>query len=275
MNANLHPSRDPYRTVSMQILEARTLLASSFAELSDDGTLTVRGNEAANHIIIGEEFNNLSGLLFIGIALGPDTLDQQYDHYPVADIRRIEVFAGDGDDVVDCVAPHLPFPSGLEPLVSFGIFIGGGDGNDRVTAGVRSDLIVLGVGNDWVWGGDGSDSISGGDGDDTINGGAQKDHLDGGIGNDRLNGNGGHDRLFGGPNADRLFGYDGNDVLDGGSSNDRLEGGGGADIMYGVGGNDRFFSAGDDTVDQLFGGKNDDSARVDAIDLVIDIESIP
>ena len=139
---------------------------------------------------------------------------------PFADVARIEIRSGAGDDVIDCSTLTIPN------------FLDGGNGHDKV---------------------------AGGDGDDTLSGGAHRDHLDGGIGNDRLNGNGGNDRLFGGPNGDRLFGYDGNDLLDGGSSIDRLEGGLGADTMFGVGGNDRFFAA-DSAIDDLFGGKGDDTA---------------
>jgi Ca2+-binding RTX toxin-like protein len=270
MNANVHQHSGRPRRVMMDALEARTLLASFFAELTDQGTLIIRGSdESADTIIVGEDFQEYSGLWWIGISVGPDA----YDQYLVADVRRIEVYAGDGDDIVDCWNPALLSTVGLDPLEAFGIFIDGGDGNDRITGGTRNDLIDLGTGNDWAWGGDGLDNIVGGDGDDTLSGGAQKDLLDGGIGNDRLNGNGGHDRLFGGPNADRLFGYEGNDVLDGGSSIDRLEGGGGADVMYGGGGNDRFFAAGDATTDELFGGTGDgDSAIADAADLLASVE---
>jgi len=154
---------------------------------------------------------------------------------PLINVAQLSILCDAGDDVVDCSTVPVPV---------------------------------------FAYGGDGADKLVGGSGPDTLVGGAQKDTLTGGIGNDRLNGNGGHDRLFGGPNADRLFGYDGNDWLEGGSSNDRLEGGNGVDSMYGVGGDDRFFSAGDNSIDELFGGKNNDSARVDATDLVIDVETI-
>jgi hypothetical protein len=51
-----------------------------------------------------------------------------------------------------------------------------------------------------------------------------------------------------------------------------MYGGNGADTMFGAGGDDRFFSAGDGSIDELFGGKGDDSAAVDASDVLASIE---
>jgi ELWxxDGT repeat protein len=153
---------------------------------------------------------------------------------PVAETTLLTITAGDGDDVIDCSTLSIP------------VFVTAGNGNDK---------------------------IAGGSAPDTLGGGAGKDTIDGGLGNDRLNGHGGHDRLFGNAGGDRLYGYDGNDLLDGGSSSDRCYGGNGSDTMFGASGNDRFFAAGDNAIDELFGGTGQDTAAVDASDVVASVES--
>jgi uncharacterized delta-60 repeat protein len=186
------------------------------------------------------------------------------------------VHAGGGNDTVDAGAGNdvIYAETGDDDLY-------GDDGNDKIFAGYGDDIIRgwggddtvdADNGNDWVLGGDGADKVAGGDGDDTLGGGAQKDTLDGGMGTDRLNGHGGHDRLYGGAGVDRLYGYDGNDSLDGGSSGDRLYGGAGVDSFYGQSGADRIFAK-DGEADQLFGGKDKDTAEVDAGDVLASIET--
>ncbi len=201
-------------------------------------------------------------------------------------VTRLEIRMRDGNDVVDCSTLTIPvsIDGGSENDTLTGgsgnddIF--GNDGNDLITANAGNDairgwngadIIDAGIGNDVVLGGDGEDTISGGDGDDVLSGNAQKDRVFGGNGNDRLNGNGSHDRLYGEAGADRLYGYDGNDYLDGGSSNDRLEGGAGLDTLAGQGGDDRFYAK-DNEIDQLFGGKDKDTALIDATDVLAAIE---
>lgn len=63
--------------------------------------------------------------------------------------------------------------------------------------------------------------------------------------------------------VNHFWGNDGNDVLDGGGGADILEGGAGNDIFY----------ARDGAIDQLFGGADNDRAKVDANDVLNSIES--
>jgi Ca2+-binding RTX toxin-like protein len=86
--------------------------------------------------------------------------------------------------------------------------------------------------------------------------------------------------LIGDADANELIGYGGNDslsggggydTLDGGTGNDTLDGGSGADKMYGGEGDDRFFAA-DYWLDTLWGGAGNDTASVDAFDLINEIE---
>jgi Ca2+-binding RTX toxin-like protein len=152
---------------------------------------------------------------------------------------------------------------GLGAVTSIEVF--GLDGDDTIIgSGALPPLLIDGY--------NGNDYLVGADGNDTLIGGANKDTIFGGAGNDRLNGNGGNDKLFGEAGADRLYGYDGNDTLDGGSSNDRLEGGAGNDVMLGQSGDDKFFAK-DGAIDQLFGSSGNDSANIDATDVLSSIES--
>jgi Ca2+-binding RTX toxin-like protein len=244
----------------MQSLERRVLFAGVVA----DGVLTVTGTTGNDHIEINLTFDPDPG--------GDDfivTLNGVGEGFDLFGIFRVVIVGREGDDVIDCDEGDPEDQDFILPLS-----IDAGTGNDTVRCGPNNDTVDAGAGNDSVWGNNGRDKIFGNDGEDYLNGGAQSDTMDGGVGNDRLNGNGGHDRLFGGPNADRLFGYDGNDLLEGGSSNDRLEGGLGIDSMYGHGGQDRFFSFGDGAVDLLFGGTDDDSARVDVADVLSSIQTV-
>src|SRR5262249_41905438 len=70
------------------------------------------------------------------------------------------------------------------------IEINAGDGDDLITIG-------HGVMGCFINGGNGNDTIVGGDFADTINGNAGKDRIDGGLGDDRLAGNGGNDAITG------------------------------------------------------------------------------
>ncbi len=100
--------------------------------------------------------------------------------------KNIEIIiAGDGGDLIDL--------SSTVHLLTNGVIISGGEGDDI------------------LWGNVGSDTINGAEGDDILDGGP------------------GHDNLFGEADNDYLSGGDGNDNLDGGAGNDILVGGAGSD----------------------------------------------
>jgi hypothetical protein len=208
--------------------------------VASDGTVVVDGLDGADAISVDDDRVTLPAWSDAAGAVVPQTIN-------VKDFR----------------VNQYNYAVGYEALN-----IDGGKGNDAI-------VVVKSLGSATrsatILGGDGNDRLVGGERDETLGGGAGKDTIDGGLGNDRLNGNGGHDRLFGGAGADRLYGYDGNDWLDGGSSGDRLEGGAGTDALFGQGGEDRFFCA-DGEADQLFGGKERDTAAVDPEDVLASIE---
>ena len=153
--------------------------------------------------------------------------------HPFANVNKIDVHGGDGDDVIVASA-----------TLTLGFYADGGNGNDKMV---------------------------GGQGADTFLGAAGKDQLYGGLNNDRLNGAGGNDKVIGEAGSDRLYGGDGNDYIDGGSSLDRMYLGNGLDTAFGGGGDDLFFAI-DNTKDECYGASGRDSATVDSIDLLFAIE---
>ena len=183
--------------------------------------------------------NGTAGVDVIEIAQGTGvyvvTVNGVPNQYPVADVSAINVFCGDGDDIV-LIAANF----------ALGAYADGGNGNDK---------------------------MQGGDGPDTFLGAAGKDQLYGGAGNDRINGSGGNDKVLGEAGGDRIYGGDGADYVDGGSSRDRLYGGGGRDTFAGQGGDDALFAI-DAGTDEVYGGTGTDSAFVDSADIRGSLEHV-
>lgn len=129
-----------------------------------------------------------------------------------------------------------------------------------------------------------SATISGGPGDDEFRVWANVDE-----GNSTLLGNGGNDKLYAGDYEDVLDGGPGNDVLNGGFGNDTITGGPGRDTIQGDAtsascgwfaytckipfGND-VIHARDGEVDNIDCGVGNDTAIVDAIDIVANCEDV-
>ena len=139
-----------------------------------------------------------------------------------------------------------------------------GDGGDNVLRGLG--------GNDLLQGGAGDDSIQGGSGNDTADfsdasGGVDVELVSQtalGDGTDSLslieNANGSN---F----ADQLNGNGGPNTLQGSGGNDQIDGGGGADTIAAGLGDDSIYAK-DGFVDMILCGGGNDSAIVDAIDVV-------
>jgi Ca2+-binding RTX toxin-like protein len=89
-------------------------------------------------------------------------------------------------------------------------------GNDTFVAQADVDVGL------WVYGGNGNDRIVSGAGSDSLRGGDQDDWLDGGEGDDVLWGGGGDDVLLGGGGSDQLGDVYGYNVLDGGAGADLM-----------------------------------------------------
>ena len=131
--------------------------------------------------------NGTSGADKINVSVsGSDLLvyrDGVPNRVPLADVQKISIAAGDGNDVVDVRKVGLP------------VEIDGGAGDDTIYGGSSSDVLIGGDGNDRIYGGDGNDSLTGGagvdllqgqNGDDWIDGhdGAPKEKISGGAGAD-------------------------------------------------------------------------------------------
>ncbi|MFP4313917.1 MAG: Ig-like domain-containing protein [Alphaproteobacteria bacterium] len=133
---------------------------------------------------------NNGDVLFIDDGAGNQTFD------------NIEtVIAGNGGDVIDL--------SSTVHIVSNGINISGGLGDDVLWGNVGDDIIS---------GGGGNDILDGGPGHDTLQGQADNDYLSGWTGNDTLDGGTGDDVLLGGAGEDNYIfsvasGDFGNDII--------------------------------------------------------------
>lgn len=204
------------------------------------------------------ELNQISGQAFVASLYerGSNRLVGQMAITLPDDVERLAIDAGEGDDLVQ-----------VDPLVTRGIVLVGGTGNDT---------LIGGAGRDWLIGDDRDDSslfgarlagwstsqtpntALGSDGDDYLEGGAGDDVLEGGGGNDRLVGGAGDDVLYGQAGNDDLDGGAGRDTSYGGAENDRIQAGLGifGDVMYGDAGND--ILVGGEGVDILDGGLGDD-----------------
>jgi|RhiMetdeSRZDD1v2_1073273.scaffolds.fasta_scaffold02148_25 Ca2+-binding RTX toxin-like protein len=180
----------------------------------------------------------------------------------------------------------------------------GGEGNDQIVGGPDGDILVGGPGDDDVRGGLGWDTLSGGPGDDVLNGNSGFDDIQAtgnvnfllkpglliGLGRDRtsqieaasLTGGAGANMinarawrgpvmLFGLRGDDVLIGGRGSDYIEGGRGRDRVVGGLDYDILNGGGGDDTFFSR-DGGFDNVYGESGTDSARIDLIDVALEVE---
>lgn len=132
---------------------------------------------------------------------------------PLADLERIWIDAGDGDDTV-----QINLGAAGQEVHST---VYGGTGDDRLIGGDGPDTLFGSVGDDTLLGRGGRDYLSGGFGADTLDGGDDNDRLDGGRGVDHVTGDPELDRLvLGRPdyltvgiNDPRLAGNDSLDAL--------------------------------------------------------------
>jgi len=116
--------------------------------------------------------------------------------------QPVEVFGGDGDDVII---------AGKSDAI-----LHGGGGNDHLFGGMGKNVLDGGNGNDLLQVPEKNKigaSLMGGAGNDVLLGGGGNDLLDGGEGNDHLNGRGGADNLMGGMGKDQYAHVEKNDVI--------------------------------------------------------------
>jgi glucose/arabinose dehydrogenase len=160
-----------------QYVGVRRIIADTRPSVSrtKTGTLFITGN-ATTHDEIGIQRKGVRLLVVTnGVPAGTFT---------TANVKRIRIAAGDGDDVV------------------------------KISAGVRGISVDGGDGDDSLFGGDNADTLNGGDGHDSLIGYAGNDRLDGGPGRDTIQAGAGNDTLFGGSSVDSLNGGPGKDRSD-------------------------------------------------------------
>jgi Ca2+-binding RTX toxin-like protein len=139
------------------------------ATRNSKGTLAVHGTSGDDTVIVSMRYRDNRIVVRVN--------DQLVQSFPPKPVKRIQVFAADGNDTV---------------LIASGL--------------ARKAYVEGAAGKDTITGGDLADYLVGGDGDDVLAGGASNDLIMGDAGNDQLFGNGGRDTLRGGDGNDALFG---------------------------------------------------------------------
>jgi hypothetical protein len=173
-----------------EVLEQRQLLAAPPpVELRTDGCLVVTGTSSADKISVGR----LTGSAFDQLRV---SMGKRRSYFNTADVVRIDVDAGGGNDRVDLAADTQP--------LTIPFRVNGGKGNDTLNGGHGDDYLLGGAGNDSISGGIGNDVVEGAEGNDSIFGGKGDDALYGNAGNDLLSDDRGDNTLDGGKGKNTL-----------------------------------------------------------------------
>jgi Ca2+-binding RTX toxin-like protein len=152
--------------------------------------ILVPGNAAANRVSVSQSGQVLTV-----------TLDSATSTNTTANVERLRIEGGDGDDLIEL--------SGL----TLATLVDAGAGDDTVVNAVTGFQAITAP-----------LTLLGGEGDDVLEGGSGSDRLEGGSGRDTLNGKGGFDTLLGGADSDSFTWSpgDGFDVIEGGDGQDTL-----------------------------------------------------
>lgn len=162
-------------------------IGGPFKVLRIDGELHVR-RANNSEVITPLPLSNLPALLINGTnSADMVTLDASLDGV----FRSIRFDAKGGVDKLDA------------RLLSTGVIMDGGAGNDTLLGGSGDDQFFGGSEHDLAEGNGGRDWLVGDAGNDRLDGGTgDGDTVTGGLGNDVLAGDGGTDQLFGGAGSD-------------------------------------------------------------------------
>jgi Ca2+-binding RTX toxin-like protein len=198
----------------VEALEGRRLLSASAlgSAAVANGDLCVTGTRGDDAIWVYVDEFDASGVAMVHVTLN----DAPIGSFPLADVNRVVVRAGKGNDLVMAQTSL--------PVVALGEA-----GDDTLLGGTANDWLLGGRGNDTIYASDGNDWLFGDAGDDVLSGDFGNDVLAGGQGIDQLYGFEGDDLLHGGACDDFLDGGDGDDIVRGGRGLDQLTGGLGAD----------------------------------------------
>jgi Ca2+-binding RTX toxin-like protein len=174
---------------SIETLETRVLFAAHSAGTAvlEAGTLLVAGTRRADDIHLSLNAGDATRLDVVINGGTPVTFD-------LAELTAgIRIEGGNGGDTL-----------GVDPAVSIGAVLIGGNGKDVLSGGAGDDRLEGGNGIDHLTGGAGRDALLGGNGADVLNGGDDDDHLDGGRAKDRVTGGPGTD-VFNGDVASEIL----------------------------------------------------------------------
>jgi uncharacterized delta-60 repeat protein len=249
-------------------------------DLMDDGTLVVTGTSGDDTVSFASSGSNLVV-----------TRNGTATDFPRADVQRIDVLTGAGDDTVSATvslngkiavgggtnAVHLAdggftLTSGDFDGVSTpsdGNTFTAGDGDINIDGGVggHSVNIDVGTGRHSLWGSDGGDDVITVAGGDTfVQGYGGNDTITTGAGNDSVQGDNDDDSISSGAGDDLVSAGDGDNVIDAGSGDDTcfadeppewLPESGGSNTIFGGDGDDALSGAG--RADRLYGGAGRDT----------------
>ena len=197
---------------------------------------TLSGNTANNSLYTQAGNDTLDGALGIDSLYG-GTGDDTYIVDSITD--SITENALEGSDTIQSSVSYT-LGNNLERLVLKGYALLGSGGLTGIGNALDNNIDAM-TGNNSLYGGDGNDRIAAGVdsslGNDILDGGAGNDTLSGANGNDYLDGGSGNDFLTG-DYYNPLTGY--SDTLIGGTGNDTLLGGVGSDLLTGGAGQDNF-----------------------------------
>ncbi len=166
-----------------------------------DGVLTITGDAANNGLVVGSTEAHTVTLNGKEVVVRGETV-------PVADVQRVRMDGGDGDDTLSVDETNDLMPPGA---------FDGGEGRDKLVGGSNDDTLIGGggIGIDRAIGGPGDDTVTLGDGSDqfTWNPRDGNDTADADAGKDTLIFNGSdRDPSDGGQGfetEDLIFGSDG------------------------------------------------------------------
>jgi Ca2+-binding RTX toxin-like protein len=176
----------------VESLEGRTLFAvGAVPSISlTDGVLEVSATRDSDVVEVSLDLNNSAAINV--------TINGEVQQFDLADILRVRILGGPGDDVLSVLGLSL---------------------TTRINGGAGSDILTGALGANWLYGGKGIDSLFGNIGIDHLFGGDGIDNLFGGDGIDYLDGGLGLDLITGGVGQDIFRGYDrARELLDRGTS---------------------------------------------------------
>jgi|GEM_PF-940841 len=133
------------RTLNVEALEDRSLMATALSAALDQGVLTITGTERSDRILVRLMKDRI-------------TISGTKESFAALEVKKLVVDGGAGNDIID-----LGLSGKL--AVSVPSIMRGGSGNDILRGGAGDDYLCGGDGNDFLAGGSGRDlldSLAGG-----------------------------------------------------------------------------------------------------------------